>query len=441
MKTHPTIEIQISNTERMEGENPNVLTNQAMDAFRSSVKTFGQVVDQVVVDDCELEPERKARLNGKFLIINGEHTLQIHKEEGEASAQVKLVRCRNDAERRILRAILNGRYGKNDPEAQAQEYLKILKANEEKTLFALANIRETEFYNTLKMAAQDEPKDIVPDVPEEPITRPGDIWQMGDHRLICGDSCLPETYDKLMLPREKAHVVVTDPPYGIDYINKKDTKRTTTKWRAIKNDDLTENASQDFCAGFLRQMKENTTLDSAYYIFSEMKMIHYLIAALTEEKIYYALPLIWSKTYRLNAVFPSSTWDNYRPDYEVIVYAGEGAKNSTKRWYAKYDQNTTWNIKPDYNVDYQHPTQKPVELAERALLNSSREGETCLDLFAGSGFSLIACHKLKRIWRGIELENSYCDVIVKRWEHYAQTKATLTRDGKDITDEIDTKTP
>lgn len=233
MKTHPTIEIQIGNTERMDGENPDVLTNQAMESFRSSVKTFGQVVDQVVVDDAELEPELKAKLNGKFLIINGEHTLQIHKEEGEAKATVKLVRCRNDAERRILRAILNGRYGKNDPEAQAQEYLKILKANEEKTLFALANIKETEFYKTLQRAANKETEDVIPEPPENPITQPGDVWEMGSHRLVCGDSLVPETYE-LLMQGDKAHIVVNDPPYGVDYVASiQGREGTTGKWKDI----------------------------------------------------------------------------------------------------------------------------------------------------------------------------------------------------------------
>jgi len=87
----------------------------------------------------------------------------------------------------------------------------------------------------------------------------------------------------------------------------------------------------------------------------------------------------------------------------------------------------TWMIKPDPSGDYLHPTFKPVELAERAILNSSREGEIVLDCFAGAGFSLIAAHKLKRVWRGIELDPGYCDVIVKRWESYAQQPAARIR--------------
>ncbi len=114
---------------------------------------------------------------------------------------------------------------------------------------------------------------------------------------------------------------------------------------------------------------------------------------------------------------------HYAISYEPIAFGGEGAKPNQPRWFARYDQTTTWFIKPDANTTYAHPTQKPVELAERPILNSSREGEIVLDAFAGAGFSLIAAHKLKRIWRGIELDAKYCDVIIQRWEHYSGQEA------------------
>jgi DNA modification methylase len=248
----------------------------------------------------------------------------------------------------------------------------------------------------------------------------------------------------------------------VDYIAQIEGREgTTSKWKHIKGDELKGKALQDFCAKFLRNIQTHTTEDSAYYIFFGMKTFHHLLAAMDETEVYYALPLIWSKSrptiswakyhpdyeimayggngakqkpHREKAVPASAAQarNDYRPDYEPIAFSGHGSKPNQTRWFAKYDQNTTWFVKPDNSLSYAHPTQKPVELAERALLNSSREGEVCLDLFTGSGFTAIACHKLKRIFRGMELECSYVDVSVQRLEHYSGLKAKLIRNGEEV---------
>ena len=200
---HPTIRIKLANTERMEGENPNFYTKTKMEALRASFKTYGKIVDQIIVDDGQLEPVLAEHLGGRYLIINGEHSAQVLQENEVQETDVKLVRCKSDVERRIIRQVANKLHGEHNPMLDAGEYLAILKANQEKRLLQTTAIRETDFYKTIALAGKDEPEDIVPLPPATPITQPGDVWQLGAHRLICGDSTLPGTYEKLMGGGEK----------------------------------------------------------------------------------------------------------------------------------------------------------------------------------------------------------------------------------------------
>ena len=423
-------------------DNPNKMTQQQYAALLESGKTYGQL-QPVVIDQTDT-------------IIDGMHRTRMCKELG-MDVNFWRINCRPQ-DRRIIRQILNKLKGRHDPQLDAEEFIKILKDSGEKKLFETSAIREGEFYKTIAMHKDQEKKDesSIPLPPAAPITRRGDIWKLGSHYLMCGDSCDPKDVAKLM-GGVKAHVVVTDPPYGVDYVESiKGREGTNDKWMNIKGDELKGKALQEFCRKFLANIKAHTTGDSAYYIFFGMKTFHHLLAAMDEEKIYYALPLIWIKGR------PTISWAKYHPDYEVIAYGGsgakgtrfraqsemkkqgirggagagnytnsyepiafggEGAKPRQPRWYAKYDQTTTWMEKPDNSASYEHPTTKPVSLAERALLNSSQEGEVVLDLFTGSGFTLIAAHKLKRIFYGMELEPIYVDVSVLRWEGYSGLKA------------------
>jgi DNA modification methylase len=436
-------------TLKFDSSNPNQMTSRQMEALDKSMNTYGCV--QLVIVDQDNN------------IVDGAHRAEILKSEGQDELDIVRVVLPTDADRRILRQTMNKLRGLHDPALDAAEFIEILKQNKEKQLFETSNIRETDFYKTLQhFGEQDEKKDIIPELdPDNIITKTGTVWKLGPHRLMCGDSCKPEDVAKLM-NGNKAHIVITDPPYGVDYVEMTEGREGKKKWRNIAGDDLKGKALETFCAKFLENIKNNSTEDSAYYIFFGMKTFHHLLSAFDSTKIYYALPLIWMKGR------PTLSWAKYHPDYEVIAYggtgakgtrfapkrkvanemkeqgvkggksggnyshsyepiafAGGGAKPSQPRWFARYDQTTTWQMRTDSNNSYQHPTQKPVELAERALLNSSREGEVCLDLFAGAGFSLIAAHKLKRVWCGMELDGAYCDVIVKRFEAYSGIKAEM----------------
>lgn len=427
---------------KFDKDNPNVMTETQREALRNSFETYGNLQPIIIDQDNN--------------IVDGAHRAEIYIEMGQKTISAIRIHLDSDADRRIIRQTMNKLRGTHDPQKDAEEFLAILKANQERKLFDISAIKENDFYRTISKLASVEQEDVIPEPPEIPITQKGNIWELGEHRLMCGDSTSQEDTMKLM-GKDKAHIVVTDPPYGVDYVASIEGREGTTgKWKHIQGDELRGKALQEFCEKFLKCIQVYTTNDSAYYIFFGMKTFHHLLAAMDSVGIYYALPLIWQKAR------PTISWAKYHPDYEVLAYGGEGAKPavtrterkvyaagnsrsnykpdfepiafagegsrpSQPRWFARYDQTTTWTERPDSSMTYEHPTQKPVNLAERALLNSSREGETVLDLFAGSGFSLIASHKLKRIWRGMELEPGYCDVIVKRWEHYAGQPAKLKR--------------
>jgi DNA modification methylase len=385
-------------------QNPNEMTAAQKEALRASMKEFGDLQPIVIDQDKR--------------ILDGAHRADIYREEGIEETKAILIHIENDSDRRIIRQTMNKLRGRHDPQKDAEEFLAILKQNAEKKLFYTSAIKESEFYKTIGRYAKGEPEDKVPELDEENIiTQKGDIWQMGPHRLMCGDSLNPQDVAKLM-DGTKAHIVVTDPPYGVDYVASiAGREGTNGKWKHIKGDELKGKALQEFCEKFLQNIKNNSTEDSAYYIFFGMKTFHHLLAAMDAQGIYYALPLIWMKGR------PTISWAKYHPDYEVISYggngakarafrppkteqkkqgvrggagagnytnsyepiafSGDGAKPNQPRWFAKYDQTTTWMVPPDHSANYTHPTQKPVELAERALLNSSREGEICLDLFTG----------------------------------------------------------
>jgi len=254
-------------------------------------------------------------------------------------------------------------------------------------------------------------EDEVPEAPEEPTTKLGDIWLLGNHRVMCGDSTDAEQVAKLM-DGQKADMVFTDPPYGVNYegghFHSGDVK-IKRKREKLKND-----ASEDiysrvipvicqFCEGPVYTWYADSkplALYSSVYQFGE---IHALI--------------IWHKT---NAKYAAMN-AQYKQRHEPCLYWKPKGKNL--KWCGPTNEATVWEIKRDAKNDY-HPTQKPTALAERAI--SNHKAGNCLDLFLGSGSTLIACEKTGRTCYGMELDPVYCDVIVKRWEDFTGKKAVLS---------------
>jgi DNA modification methylase len=258
--------------------------------------------------------------------------------------------------------------------------------------------------------------DAVPEVPVTPVSKAGDVWLLGSHRLVCGDSTQPESYVSL-LQGAKVAMVFTDPPYNVNYANTaKDKMRG--KNRAILNDNLGD-GFYDFLLAALTPTIANC--DGAIYVAMSSSELDVLQAAFREAGGKWSTFVIWAKnTFTLGR-------SDYQRQYEPILYGWpEGA---TRHWCGDRDQSDVWQIKKPHKNDL-HPTMKPVELVERALRNSSQTGDVVMDPFGGSGTTLIAAEKTGRSARLIELDPKYVDVIVRRWQDWTGKQAMRESDGE-----------
>ncbi len=257
--------------------------------------------------------------------------------------------------------------------------------------------------------------DAVPEVAETPISRPGDVWLMGGHRVLCGDATLADSYGRL-LGGDLVDMVFTDPPYNVNYANSaKDKMRG--KDRAILNDNLGD-GFYDFLLAALTPTIASSR--GAVYVAMSSSELDVLQAAFRAAGGHWSTFIIWAKnTFTLGRA-------DYQRQYEPILYGWpEGGQ---RHWCGDRDQGDVWNIKKPQKNDL-HPTMKPVELVERAIRNSSRPGNVVLDPFGGSGTTLIAAEKAGRLARLIELDPRYVDVIVRRWQDWTGKQATRESDG------------
>ena len=244
--------------------------------------------------------------------------------------------------------------------------------------------------------------------PEEPKTKPGDIYQLGRHRLMCGDSTDKETVE-LLMDGKKADMVFTDPPYGVSYTGGLQFKNGTVEKNnreMIKNDDV------DIYEDVFRILSQFSN-GACYVWFAGTKAATLYNAAEKYGEIH-AL-IIWVKNGGYGALNA-----NYKQKHEPCLYWKP--KNAKLNFCGATTETTVWEVNKD-GVNEYHPTQKPIALPAKAI--SNHDVETVLDLFGGSGSTLIACEQLDRTCYMMELDPKYCDVIVDRWEKATGRKAVL----------------
>lgn len=264
--------------------------------------------------------------------------------------------------------------------------------------------------NDLMVAAEETEgltdEDAVPEAPDVPVTVEGDVWLLGNHRLMCGDSTSIDAVELLMEGR-KAQMVHTDPPYGVEYQSNMRTK--SAKFEMLKNDDAFLDIAPviDACS------------DGWVFVWTSWKVLTKWL----DQFVSFGYPtnqIIWYKPGGgigdLKRTFAS--------DYETALVWHRGAELTGKRI------GSVWKVSKDGATEYLHPTQKPVALAEEALDKTTKPGWLILDLFGGSGSTLIACEKTGRHARLMELDPKYCDVIVKRWQEFTGQQATLEATGQ-----------
>lgn len=250
-------------------------------------------------------------------------------------------------------------------------------------------------------------EDAVPEVADDPVTVEGDIWILGNHRLMCGDSTSIDAVERLM-DGLKADMVFTDPPYGVDY-------------EGIKNDTeagLPALLEQAF-ANYYSVSKSGASI----YVFHADRTGHIFREAFNKY-FHFSSMIIWAK----NSLTLSQT--DYQSQHEPCLYGW--MNNGTHSWFSDRKQTSVWRF--DKERFEGHTTPKPVELVSYAIGNSSKGGDIVLDLFGGSGSTLVACEKVGRNAYLMELDPKYCDVIIKRWQDFTGREAVMESTGDKFND-------
>jgi len=267
------------------------------------------------------------------------------------------------------------------------------------------------------LAAQGDPDDIV-GIGQSTIVQRGDIWVMGPHRLMCGDSTMIDEMDRLRCNIEP-DMIFTDPPYGMSYKGGREKVDAERNWGEIKNDSLAGDELVDMVGTAIDNCWVKTKADCGIYVCLTWRTYPEFKKSLENIGLNIKQCIVWDKGHF------GLGYGDYRPQHEFIFYCGG-------KWYGDKAQSDMWTISRGSTKEYDHPTQKPVELVERALLNSSRNGDTIIDPFGGSGTTLIACEKNGRRCLTMELDEKYCDVIIRRWQKFTGRKAYHAETGEEF---------
>ena len=251
--------------------------------------------------------------------------------------------------------------------------------------------------------------DAAPELQDAPVSQPGDVWRLGNHRVMCGDSLSLDDVAQLM-DGHKADLIVTDPPYNVAYEGGTADKLT------IKNDSMSGEAFYRFLLDAYTAMFASAKDGSGIYVFhADSEGVNFR-KALTDAGFKLAQCCVWVKQ---SLVLGRQ---DYHWQHEPVLYGWK--PTGAHRWYSDRKQSTVWNFDRPSRNDV-HPTMKPVSLIEYPVTNSSRGGDLVLDVFGGSGSTLIACEKTGRHARLMELDPRYCDVIVRRWQDFTGQQAKL----------------
>jgi DNA modification methylase len=269
------------------------------------------------------------------------------------------------------------------------------------------------------LAAQDATEgltdeDDVPEVTEEPVSLPADLWILSEHKLLVGDATVQADVQRLIVSTV-ADLVFTDPPYNVDY------EGYTEDRLKIKGDRMTAEQFQQFLRASFEAYRAAVKPGASLYVCHSSSWQREFQGAIESAGFEVRCQIIWAKN--------TFAWGfgRYKFQHEPIFYAHVAGQKDP--WYGDKSQSTLWQEKKPA-ANREHPTAKPVELIERALVNSSKAGDLVADLFGGSGSTLIACERRGRLARLMEIDPKYADVIVKRWQRYTGKQATLDGDGR-----------
>jgi DNA modification methylase len=347
-------------------------------------------------------------------VISGHQRLNVLMDMGVAEEDCILVELDTDKEKALNIAMnkINGEWDKDKlalliTELQGQDFDVSL------TGFDPAEIDDL-FKDSLAEGVHDDDFDVNAELEKPAITKSGDLWKLGRHRLVCGDSTKSETFE-LLMAGSKANLVVTDPPYNVNYEGQAGK---------IKNDHMGNDAFLQFLLDAFTNTASHMADDASIYVFhADTEGLNFR-KAFSEAGFYLSGTCIWKKQSLVLGRSP------YQWQHEPVLFGWK--KKGKHQWYTGRKESTIWEFdKPKKNTD--HPTMKPVALIAYPIMNSSMSNTLVLDPFGGSGSTLVACEQTERSCCTIELDEKYCDVIIKRYIELTGSSAgvTVQRDGLD----------
>ncbi len=386
--------VNVNVNDLLEYDNNPRINDDAVDVVASSIREFGFKVPIIISSD--------------YVIVAGHTRLKASKKLGLTEVPCIIADDLTDEQIKAYRLVDNktAEFATWDIEKLEEELLNID--------ISLVDFGFEDFIGVILDNATDDDFDPVAELPEEPISKRGDIFILGNHRVMCGDSTIEEDVKKLVNDKE-IDMIFTDPPYNVDY------EGTAGK---IQNDKMDDNSFYEFLFKAFSNMSKHTKKGGAIYVcHADTEGINFR-NAFTNSGYKQSSTLIWVK----NSLVLGR--QDYHWRHEPILY---GWKEGAAHYFVDdRTQDTIWNYnKPKRNEE--HPTMKPLELVGKAISNSSRPNEYVLDLFGGSGSTLIAADQLKRNAYLMELDEKFVDVIIKRFLRYNENESGSfyrVRDGK-----------
>jgi len=370
--------------------------------IKKSLTEFGYVAPVIVNED--------------MTVIGGHQRLKVLKELGYTEIECNIVDLDKNKEK-ALNIALNKITGEWD-NGKLEELLAELK--EADIDMDMTGFSFDEVDSILKDITGSKEDDFDLDEAlneiEEPVSKPGDIWILGKHRLMCGDSTSKDDIEKLM-NNHKSDMVFTDPPYLMNFdgnVHADGSKSFNASHGKIKNDNMTREEGDEFILKIFENIRKYNK--GAYYVCFYRLGLDYIFRALDKLNNRYKALIIWNKG---NHTLSNS---DYMSKYEPIVYGWF----ASHLFYGNRSNFDIWDIERTKKNDL-HPTMKPVDLVVQAIKNSSKTEDIILDLFGGSGTTLIAAEQMNRMCYMMELDPKYCDVIIKRWESLTGEKAILEK--------------
>ena len=403
MKT--TTEMQLISTEKLIPYVNNARTHSAeqINKLRSSLREFG-FINPVIIDR-------------DFNVIAGHGRIEAAKAEGISEVPCVFADYLTEAQKKAY-ILADNRMAMDAGWDEELLRVEIEALQAESFDVGLTGFDESEIADLFagdEGDVKDDDFDVDSELEKPPVTKSGDLWLLGNHRLICGDSTREETYT-LLMDGKKANLVVTDPPYNVNY------EGSAGK---IKNDNMENGKFYQFLLDAFTCMEKAMADDASIYVFhADTEGLNFR-KAFADAGFYLSGTCIWKKQSLVLGRSP------YQWQHEPVLFGWK--KKGKHQWYTGRKESTIWEFdKPKKNGD--HPTMKPVPLVAYPIKNSSMSNCIVLDPFGGSGSTLIACEQTNRVCHTIELDEKFCDVIVKRFIEQAGTTENVyvVRDSQTV---------